>query len=50
MPLSKLALELEKLCKASTQTADALAREPELAAMVNASMHALRFAIGKLEA
>jgi HPt (histidine-containing phosphotransfer) domain-containing protein len=49
MPLSLLALDLEKLCKASTQTTDALAREPELEAMVNTSIVALRTAIEKLE-
>jgi chemotaxis protein histidine kinase CheA len=49
MPLSLLALDLEKLCKASTQTTDALAREPELEAMVNTSIVALRAAIEKLE-
>jgi CheY-like chemotaxis protein len=49
MPLSLLALELEKLCKSSTQSVDALAREPQLAAMVNASIVALRAAIEKLE-
>jgi HPt (histidine-containing phosphotransfer) domain-containing protein len=48
MPLSKLAAELEALCKASTQADSALAREAELAAMVNASIAALRLATQKL--
>jgi CheY-like chemotaxis protein/HPt (histidine-containing phosphotransfer) domain-containing protein len=50
MPLSYLALDIEKLCKASTDTADALARKPELTAMADASIVALRAAIVKLEA
>jgi signal transduction histidine kinase/DNA-binding response OmpR family regulator len=49
MPLSYLALDIEKLCKASTDTADALARKPELTAMADASIVALRAAIVKLE-
>jgi HPt (histidine-containing phosphotransfer) domain-containing protein len=50
MPLSLLALDLEKICKASTDAAEPLARESELAAMVNASIVALLAAIEKLEA
>lgn len=50
MPLSLLALDLERVCKESTQPAEALAREPELAEMVGASIKALRVAIGKLQA
>ena len=50
MPLSLLALDLERVCKESTQPAEALAREPELAEMVAASIKALRVAIGKLQA
>ncbi len=50
MPLSLLAHDLEKICKAATQPADALSREPELAAMVSASIAALRAAIEQLEA
>ena len=49
-PLSQLALSLEHVCKASAQPADALARTPELAAMVNASITALNLVSQKISA
>ena len=48
LPLSKLAAELEKLCKTTTQPDGALAREAELDLLVNASIAALRLAVIKL--
>jgi len=50
MPLSHLAKELEQTCKTTEQASAALAREPELAAMVKASITALRATIAQLSA
>ncbi len=44
MPLSRLAAELETVCGDATRADSALAREPELAEMVNASLTALLLA------
>jgi hypothetical protein len=44
MPLSRLAAELEAVCGDAARADSALAREPELAEMVNASLTALRLA------
>ncbi len=48
MPLSRLAAELEKLCKTATQADGPLAREAELELLVNASIAALRLAVSRL--
>jgi HPt (histidine-containing phosphotransfer) domain-containing protein len=50
MPLSRLAAELEEVCKSSIHAEGALAREAELADMVNLSIAALRLATQKLAA
>jgi HPt (histidine-containing phosphotransfer) domain-containing protein len=49
MPLSALAAQLEALCKAATGPADALAREAELASLVDASIAALLLTIRQLQ-
>jgi HPt (histidine-containing phosphotransfer) domain-containing protein len=50
MPLSRLAADLEAVCKSSSEADSVLAREAELAEMVNASIVALRLAARKLAA
>jgi signal transduction histidine kinase/CheY-like chemotaxis protein/HPt (histidine-containing phosphotransfer) domain-containing protein len=48
MALSRLAADLEAVCRDATRPDSALAREAELAELVNASMAALRLATRKL--
>jgi CheY-like chemotaxis protein len=48
LPLSALAAQLETLCKSSTEPTEALAREAELASLVQASLEALQLAMQKL--
>ena len=50
MPLSAFARDLEQSCKAAADPTQALARAPELARIVDASVSALRATIASLRA